>query len=72
MTYPHIEQIANEKVIKVEGSFPLFTIVTNKKTYQTKSIIIGIGSANTFDIEGLMQYIETHKKALPEKTTYSA
>jgi thioredoxin reductase len=67
MTYPHIAQIPNEKVIKVEGSYPEFTVVTNKNSYQTKSIIIGIGSANTFDIEGLMQYIEPHKKALPEK-----
>jgi len=66
-TYPHIEQIANEKVIKVEGSFPSFTVVTNKNTYQTKSIVIGIGSANTFDIQGLTQFIEPHKKALPEK-----
>jgi len=67
MTYPHIAQIPNEKVIKVEGSYPEFTVVTNKNSYQTKSIVIGIGSANTFDIEGLMQYIEPHKKALPEK-----
>jgi thioredoxin reductase len=66
-SYPHIEQIPNEKVIKVEGAYPLFTVTTNKNSYQTKSIIIGIGSANTFDIEGLMQYIEPHKKALPEK-----
>ncbi|WP_343695768.1 FAD-dependent oxidoreductase [Flavobacterium sp.] len=66
-SYPHIEQITNEKVIKVEGSFPSFTVITNKNSYQTKNIVIGIGSANTFDIEGLMQYIEPHKKALPEK-----
>lgn len=65
--YPHISQIPNEKVIKVEGSYPEFTVITNKNSYQTKSIIIGIGSANTFDIEGLMQYVEPHKKALPEK-----
>ncbi|MEO7979175.1 FAD-dependent oxidoreductase [Flavobacterium sp.] len=66
-TYPHIIQIANEKVIKVEGTYPAFTVITNKNSYETKSIVIGIGSANTFDIEGLTQYIEPHKKALPEK-----
>lgn len=66
-TYPHISQIANEKVIKIEGAYPEFTVITNKNSYQTKSVVIGIGSANTFDIEGLMQYIEPHKKALPEK-----
>ncbi|MDR7209792.1 FAD-dependent oxidoreductase [Flavobacterium piscis] len=66
-TYPHISQIPNEKVIKVEGDFPEFTVITNKNSYKTKIIVVGIGSANTFDIEGLMQYIEPHKKALPEK-----
>ena len=66
-TYPHIQQIPTEKVIKIEGSFPDFTVITNKNSYKTRSIVIGIGSANTFDIEGLMQYVETHQKALPEK-----
>lgn len=66
-TYPHIQQIPNEKVIKVEGSYPNFSVKTNKNTYTTKNIIIGIGWANTFDIEGLMQYIEPHKKSMPEK-----
>lgn len=66
-TYPHIQQIPTEKVIKIEGSFPDFTVNTNKNSYKTRSIVIGIGSANTFDIEGLMQYVEPHQKALPEK-----
>lgn len=66
-TYPHITQIQNEKVIRIEGEAPDFTITTNKNSYKTKAVVIGIGSANTFDIEGLMQFIEPHKKALPEK-----
>ncbi|HSD07200.1 FAD-dependent oxidoreductase [Flavobacterium sp.] len=66
-TYPHITQIPNEKVLKIEGQYPEFTIVTNKNSYKTQNIVIGIGSANTFAIEGLMQYVEPHKKALPEK-----
>jgi thioredoxin reductase len=65
--YPHIIQIPDEKVFKIEGEFPEFTIISNKNTYSTKNIIIGIGSANTFDIEGLMEYVEPHQKALPEK-----
>lgn len=65
--YPHIKQIPDEKVLKIEGNYPEFTITTNKNTYKTKIIIIGIGSANTFAIEGLMQYLEPHKKALPAK-----
>jgi heterodisulfide reductase subunit A-like polyferredoxin len=66
-TYPHIIQIPDEKVLKIEGNYPEFTVVTNKNTYKTANVVIGIGSANTFAIEGLMQFVEPHKKALPEK-----
>jgi anaerobic glycerol-3-phosphate dehydrogenase len=66
-TYPHIEQISSEKVMQIEGVFPEFSIVTNKNTYKSKSIIIGIGSANTFAFDSLMNYLEPHQKSLPEK-----
>jgi NADH dehydrogenase FAD-containing subunit len=66
-TYPHIVQIPNEKVLKIEGSYPEFTVTTNKTSYQTSIIAIGIGSANTFAIEGLMEYLEPHQKSLSEK-----
>jgi heterodisulfide reductase subunit A-like polyferredoxin len=66
-TYPHIIQIPEEKVLKIEGHYPEFTVVTNKNSYKTTNVVIGIGSANTFAIEGLMQFVEPHKKALPEK-----
>jgi heterodisulfide reductase subunit A-like polyferredoxin len=66
-TYPHITQIPEEKVVSIEGVYPEFRVVTNKNSYKTRNIVIGIGSANTFAIEGLMQYVEPHKKALPEK-----
>ncbi|MEC4003296.1 FAD-dependent oxidoreductase [Flavobacterium sp. SUN052] len=65
--YPHVEQIENEKVLKVTGEFPEFTVITNKNSYQTKCIVVAIGSANTFNIEGLLHYIEPNKKALSEK-----
>ncbi|MFA9193556.1 FAD-dependent oxidoreductase [Flavobacterium sp. FBOR7N2.3] len=66
-TYPHITQIQNEKALRIEGEADNFTIITNKNSYKTKAIVIGIGSANTFAIEGLMQYVIPHQKALPEK-----
>jgi heterodisulfide reductase subunit A-like polyferredoxin len=66
-TYPHIIQIPEEKVLKIEGQYPEFTVVTNKNSYKTQNIVVGIGAANTFAIEGLMQYVEPHKKSLPEK-----
>ena len=65
--YPHIEQIGLEKVIRIEGKFPEFTVFTNRNSYQTKTIVVAIGYSNTFDIEGLMKFVETHKKTLPEK-----
>lgn len=67
VTYPHIIQIPDEKVLKIEGIFPEFIITTNKNSYQSKIIVVAIGAANTFAIEGLMQYIEPHQKSLPEK-----
>ncbi len=66
-TYPHIIQIPDEKVLKIEGKYPNFTVTSNKNTYKTQYIIIGIGSANTFDIEGLNQFVVPHQKALAEK-----
>jgi NADH dehydrogenase FAD-containing subunit len=66
-TYPHIIQISNEKVLKIEGKSPEFTITTNKSIYKSKIVVVGIGAANTFAIEGLMQYVEPNQKTLPEK-----
>jgi thioredoxin reductase len=66
-TYPDVQQISNEKVLKVEGRAGNFTITTNKNTYSSKAIVVAIGSANAFCIEGLMDYVIPHKKALPEK-----
>lgn len=65
--YPHVTQIVNEKVIKIEGEFSDFTVITNKNSYKTKNMVIGIGSSNAFAIEGLMHYVEPHKKAIAEK-----
>ncbi|WP_293873129.1 FAD-dependent oxidoreductase [Flavobacterium sp.] len=65
--YPHVTQIDKEKVLKIAGVFTNFTVITNKNTYQTKSIVLAMGYSNTFSIEGLMHYVEPHKKALAEK-----
>lgn len=66
-TYPHIEQIPAEKVLKIEGEFPEFFVTTNKNIYKSKMVVMAIGYSNTFAIEGLMQYLEPHQKTLPEK-----
>lgn len=65
--YHQILQIEGEKVVRISGKFGNFTITTNKNTYHTKLIMIGIGAGNPFTIEGLENYIIPHKKAAPEK-----
>jgi NADH dehydrogenase FAD-containing subunit len=65
--YPHVIQIEGEKVMRIEGDYPNFTIITNKKSYTTKSIVVAIGYSNTFDIEGLMPFVAPHPKAVVEK-----
>jgi len=65
--YPNIIQIESEKVLKISGSYPNFEVITNKNSYQTKSVVLAIGYSNTFAIEGMMQFVEPHKKALAEK-----
>jgi len=65
--YPQILQIEGEKVVRISGEFGNFTITTNKNTYHSKLIIIGIAAGNPFTIEGLENYIIPHKKAAPEK-----
>lgn len=66
-TYPDVVQLPGEKVTKVEGGAGNFTVTTNKGEYQTKMVVVAIGSAGTFDIGGLMGYVIPHKKAIPEK-----
>lgn len=65
--YPHVEQISGEKVVEIQGDFGNFTVITNKKSYQTKLVAIGIGASNPFLIKGLDEFVEPHQKSAPEK-----
>ena len=65
--YPHVLQIDNEKVMSIAGNHPNFMVTTNKNVYKTKDIVVTIGYSNTFSIDGLMQFVENHKKSVPEK-----
>lgn len=60
-TYPHIIQIENEKVCKVEGEADNFTIHTNKNVFKARILVIATGRSNLFNIEGLMKYVEPHQ-----------
>jgi pyruvate/2-oxoglutarate dehydrogenase complex dihydrolipoamide dehydrogenase (E3) component len=66
-TYPDVVQLPGEKVMKVEGTTGNFTVITNKGEYKAAIIVVAVGSAGTFSIEGLSGYVIPHKKALPEK-----
>jgi len=65
--YPHVIQIANEKVMKIEGEAGNFTIISNKNSYQTKIVVVSIGAGNPFAIEGLEEFVMPHQKVIPEK-----
>lgn len=65
--YPHVDQIEGEKVMTVRGASPDFEVVTNKSSHRAKTIVVAIGSANTFAIEGLMDFVIPHRKSIPEK-----
>jgi thioredoxin reductase len=65
--YPHINQISGEKVMKIEGEVGNFSVITNKNTYVAKMVVIGIGAANPFTIEGLEAFVIPHQKVIAEK-----
>jgi thioredoxin reductase len=50
--YPNIAQIPKEKILRIEGQSPDFTVTTNKNTYKSKIIVVAIGAANTFQLMG--------------------
>ena len=65
--YPHVTQIPNEKVMKIDGEFRNFIITTNKNVYRSQLVVISIGAGNPFTIEGLEEYVIPHQKTIPEK-----
>jgi len=66
-TYPDIEQIEKEKVVKIEGESGDFTVYTNKNQYKTKTIVVAVGPSNLFSIDGLMEFVEPHRSLPPAK-----
>lgn len=65
--YPNVEQFSGEKVLEIQGEVGNFTLITNKNSYKAKLVAIGIGASNPFCIEGLEEFVVSHKKAAPEK-----
>jgi hypothetical protein len=65
--YPHVEQIENEKVLKISRSPQAFTVVTNHSTYTSKLIVVAVGYTNLLRIKGLEKFIELHPRSPLEK-----
>jgi thioredoxin reductase len=65
--YPHVNQIEREKVIALVKHSEIYTVETNKASYQAKIVVIAVGYTNLMTIKGLEQYIEPHPRAAKEK-----
>lgn len=65
--YPEVLQIENEKATGISKTAEGFLVTTNKKTYNTKRIVIAVGYTNLLNIEGLENYIKPHPRAAVEK-----
>ena len=66
--YANVTQIEGEKVSRVRrNSAQLFVVETNKAEYVARMVVVAVNSSNTFAIEGLMDYVEPHKKSIPAK-----
>lgn len=65
--YPHIEQIPNEKVMSVIAFSNYYQIHTSDNIYEAKIVVVAVGASNTFNIDGLMNYVIAHQKTIPEK-----
>jgi thioredoxin reductase len=61
--YPEVSQIENEKVMAVLEEDEKYKVITNKKEYYSKNIVIALNYSKPFDIAGLEQYVERHTRA---------
>lgn len=61
--YPQIQQINDDKVLKIERkSDEQFVITSEKGIYYAKKIVVAVTPKINFNIQGLMDYVESHSK----------
>ena len=60
--YPKIEQIENEKVISISEIDLGYKITTNKKTIQSKRVVIALNYSKPFSIKGVRKVSRTSSK----------
>lgn len=66
-SYPHIEQIPDEKVLRIRKTDDGFEVTTNHNHYTAKLIVAATNSGSSFMIEGLTDYVIPHEKSLAAK-----
>ena len=65
--YPHVNQIEEEKVTRIEKKSQGFKVTTNKNEYSAKVVVVTVGYTNLMTIKGLEKYTEPHPRAVKEK-----
>ncbi|WP_157206964.1 FAD-dependent oxidoreductase [Mariniflexile maritimum] len=65
--YPQVEQIENEKVLKLSKHEGVFSVATNKHEYNAEIVVVAVGYTNLMTIKGLEQYVAPHPRAELEK-----
>lgn len=65
--YPHVQQIDKEKVQEIVPAIDGYMVITNKKSYTSKIVVVAVGYTNLMTIKGLEDYIEPHPRANEEK-----
>lgn len=65
--YPHVVQIADEKVTEVLKTGKHYIIKTNKSSFSAKIVVIAVGYTNLMTIKGLEAYIGPHPRAVAAK-----
>ncbi|WP_420571432.1 NAD(P)/FAD-dependent oxidoreductase [Kordia sp.] len=65
--YPHVIQIAKEKVLEISGEAGNFEIITNKATYHSKLVVLALNYAKPLTITGLDEFIAPHPRAAAKK-----
>lgn len=65
--YPHVQQIANEKVCEIKGEAGNFEIITTKKSYHSKLVVIALNYSKPFTIDGLDEFVTPHPRAAAKK-----
>lgn len=65
--YPQVEQIENEKVLKLSKQEGVFSVATNKHEYKAEIVVVAVGYTNLMTIKGLEQYVAPHPRTELEK-----